>query len=275
MVYLEYDFTIKAPYPASDILIAQLGEIGFESFEETDDGVKAYIQKKDFKPDDFKKVEILQSKQKLILYTSKEIAEQNWNSEWEKNFSAIWIGENCHIRGPFHPAQGAKFEIVIEPKMSFGTGHHETTSLMISAMMKLEFGGTDVLDMGCGTGVLAIMTEYLGAKSVDAIDIDNWCYLNSLENIERNNCSNINVIEGDSSALGPKTYDIILANINRNILLNDISKYVDHLENNGVLLLSGIYKEDIEVIEAECNRHMLKLSETMEKNNWVCLKFIF
>ena len=158
--------------------------------------------------------------------------------------------------------------------MSFGTGHHETTHMMIQHILKNDFNNKSVLDMGCGTGVLAILAEMKGANSLDAIDYDNWCYLNSLENVERNNCKNITVIEGDASALKNKHYDIIIANINRNILLNDMATYVKCLNTNGVLFLSGFYNDDIPIIEEECNKHGLKHVETLEKNHWVALKFV-
>lgn len=146
--------------------------------------------------------------------------------------------------------------------------------MMIQYILNNDFKDKSVLDMGCGTGVLAILAEMKGAKPIDAIDYDNWCYLNSLENVERNNCEHITVLEGDASLLVDKHYDVIIANINRNILLNDLDKYVACLNKNGMLLLSGFYKDDIPVLEAECNKHMLKLVETLEKNHWVALKFL-
>ena len=158
--------------------------------------------------------------------------------------------------------------------MSFGTGHHETTHMMIQHILKNDFTNKSVLDMGCGTGILAILAEMKGAKPIDAIDYDNWCYLNSLENVERNDCKHITVLEGDAGLLKNRSYDIIIANINRNILLNDINVYVDCLKTNGSLFLSGFYKDDIPSIEAECNTYNLKLVEVIEENNWVALKFV-
>ena len=157
--------------------------------------------------------------------------------------------------------------------MSFGTGHHETTHMMIQHILKNDMAGKTVLDMGCGTAVLAILAEMKGAQKLDAIDIDNWCYLNSIENAERNNCNNITVLEGDVSLLEGRNYDVIIANINRNILLNDIHQYAKCLNKNGVLFLSGFYKDDISAIEDECVKHHLKLTETLERNHWVALKF--
>lgn len=158
--------------------------------------------------------------------------------------------------------------------MSFGTGHHETTHMMIQHILKNDFTKKTVLDMGCGTGVLAILAEIKGAKLLDAVDYDNWCYLNSLENVERNNCKNITVIEGDASVLNGKKYDIIIANINRNILLNDLGTYVSCLNKGGLLFLSGFYNDDIPVIQEECEKHMLKFDEKLERNHWVALKFL-
>ena len=158
--------------------------------------------------------------------------------------------------------------------MSFGTGHHETTHMMIQHILKNDFEGKSVLDMGCGTGVLAILAEKVGATKLDAIDIDNWCYLNSLENVERNDCKNISVYEGDVKLLEGKHYDMIIANINRNILLADIPMYVKCLNSNGELYLSGFYEEDIQMLEDLCNKHMLKLKETIKRGDWVSLKFI-
>ncbi|MHB1148549.1 MAG: 50S ribosomal protein L11 methyltransferase, partial [Lutibacter sp.] len=162
----------------------------------------------------------------------------------------------------------------IEPKMSFGTGHHETTHMMVQHLLDLDVAGKKVLDMGCGTGILAIFAEMKGAKPIDAIDIDNWCYQNSLENMERNNCKHIAVYEGDASLLKNKKYELIIANINRNILLNDMHIYASCLNDKGVILLSGFYKEDIAVIDAEISKYGLKLDKQIERNNWVALKYV-
>ena len=260
--------------PAVEILIAELGYEGFESFVETDEGVTAYIQKDEWHDNIMKDIQILNSGEFQISYTFEEIEQTNWNEEWEKNFNPIIVDDICAVRAPFHEKFNTKYEIVIEPKMSFGTGHHETTHMMIQHILKNDFTNKTVLDMGCGTGVLAILAEKKGAKSVDAIDIDNWCYINSLENVERNNCNHITVLEGDANLLNGKHYDVIIANINRNILLEDIKVYANCLDKNGILFLSGFYSSDISFIEAECNRFMLKLDEKTEKNNWVALKFL-
>lgn len=274
MIYIGYYFKVQPLEPAVEILIAELGYVGFDSFVETEEGVSAYILKEEWRENILDDIQILKSDEFEISYHFEDIEQVNWNEEWERNFSPIIVDDLCAIRAPFHEKFDTKYDIVIEPKMSFGTGHHETTHMMIQYVLKNEFEGKSVLDMGCGTGVLAILSEMRGATHLDAIDIDNWCYINSLENVERNNCSHINVFEGDANMLANRSYDVIIANINRNILLNDIKTYVASLNENGTLLLSGFYREDIPSIEAECNKHMLKLVETLEKNHWVALKFI-
>ena len=275
IIYIGYYFKVKPLQPAVEILIAELGYAGFESFVETEEGVTAYIQKEEWNTSILDNIQILNSDEFEITYTFEDIAQTNWNAEWEKNFNQIVVDDVCTVRAPFHEKPNTEYDIVIEPKMSFGTGHHETTHMMIQHILKNDFKNKSVLDMGCGTGVLAILAEKRGAKPIDAIDIDNWCYINSIENVERNNCSNITVYEGDASLLTGKKYDIIIANINRNILLKDMQTYASCLNKNGVLFLSGFYNNDIPIIEAECNKQMLKLDEKLERNNWVSLKFLY
>ncbi|MGJ8658383.1 50S ribosomal protein L11 methyltransferase [Cellulophaga fucicola] len=275
LIYIEYNFTVAPLQPASDILIAQLGEIGFDSFVENEEGVQAYILKDLWKEDSVKDVQILTNENFNISYDFKEIEQQNWNSEWEKNFEKIVVEDICTVRAPFHEKPNTEFDIVIEPKMSFGTGHHETTHMMLQHILEHDFKGKSVLDMGSGTGVLAILAAMKNAGSVDAIDIDNWCYLNAVENKERNNCNQINVFEGDVSLLKDQKYNIIIANINRNILLADIPSYAKCLTKDGILFLSGFYKEDIPVITEKCNEVGLKFEKNLEKNNWVAVKYVF
>ncbi|RCW92046.1 50S ribosomal protein L11 methyltransferase [Winogradskyella arenosi] len=273
-IYIGYTFKVSPLQPAVEILIAELGYAGFESFVENEEGVIAYIQKEEWEANIMDNIYILNSDEFEISYTFEEIAQTNWNEEWEKNFNPIVVDDLVSVRAPFHEKPDTKFDLVIEPKMSFGTGHHETTHMMIQHILKNDFKGKSVLDMGCGTGVLAILAEKVGAAKLDAIDIDNWCYLNSIENVERNQCENISVYEGDVKLLDGKHYDSIIANINRNILLADIAAYAKALNPNGTLFLSGFYEEDIPLIEAECNKNMLKLSETLQKGPWVSLKFV-
>ncbi|WP_088324453.1 50S ribosomal protein L11 methyltransferase [Polaribacter tangerinus] len=272
-IYIEYNFTVLPKEPATEILIAELGSVGFESFVETEKGITAYIQKKDWNNLILEDIYCLQSDEFSIDFNFNEVAQTNWNAEWEKNFTPIQVDSLVSIRAPFHENPNLKYDIVIEPKMSFGTGHHETTYMMVQHLLKVNLKEKKVLDMGCGTGILAIFAEMKGANPIDAIDIDNWCYENSIENVASNNCSNIHVFEGDSSLLKEKEYDVIIANINRNILLDDMSVYNNSLKENGVLLLSGFYKEDIEVIDKEVSKFGLKLENFLERNNWVALKY--
>jgi ribosomal protein L11 methyltransferase len=273
-LYLGYHFKVEPKELGTEILIAELGEKPFESFIETEDGFSAYIQKDVWTDDVLDDIYLLNSPEFTISYTIEEIEQVNWNEEWEKNFEPIDVDGKCHVRAPFHPITSAEFDIVIEPKMSFGTGHHETTHMMIQHLLDMEVAGMKTLDMGCGTAILAILAEMKGAQPIDAIDIDNWCYLNSIENAERNNCHKISVYEGDAELLKGKKYDLIIANINRNILLNDMQQYVDCLNENGVLLLSGFYNEDIPFIDASCTEKGLTFVKKLERNNWVSLKYV-
>ena len=272
--YLGYYFTIEPTQLGSEILIAELGEKAFESFVETETGIEAYVQKELWSEDILDDIYLLSSSEFKISYTVKEIEQVNWNEEWEKNFEAIDVDGKCHVRASFHPKTDAKFDIIIEPKMSFGTGHHETTHMMIQHLLETDVTNLKTLDMGCGTAILAILAEMKGAKPIDAIDIDNWCYLNSIENAERNNCKEITVYEGEASLLKGKNYDLIIANINRNIMLNDMKSYTDCLNDNGILLLSGFYTEDIPYIDASCLENGLTYVKKLERNNWVSLKYI-
>ncbi len=182
------------------------------------------------------------------------------------------IENTISVRAPFHEPTDLPYEIVIEPKMSFGTGHHETTYGMLQQLMQVDLEGKKVLDMGCGTGILAIFASMKGANAIDAIDIDEWCYENTLENVERNHAKSVSVYHGDASLLKNKSYDVIIANINRNILIQDMSNYANSLVENGLLLLSGFYKEDIPVMEKELDKYDLKIKNVIERNRWVAVK---
>lgn len=272
--YLSVHFTVEPKESGSEILVAELGEKPFESFIESDSGIIAYIKKEFWADDMLADLFILQSPEFKISYSIEEIEQVNWNEEWEKNFEPIDVGGRCHVRAPFHPKTEAEYDIVIEPKMSFGTGHHETTHMMIQHLLDLDLAGKKTLDMGCGTAILAILAEMKGARPIDAIDIDNWCYLNSIENAQRNNCRHISVYEGDASLLEGKKYDVIIANINRNILLADIRQYVRSLNDSGILLLSGFYEDDISAIDEACTGQGLKFVKKLDRNNWVSLKYV-
>lgn len=273
-IYIEYQFAVDPLVPGVEILIAELGEVGFESFVETDRGVNAYIQKTDMKDGFLEAIQILKSSEFRIEHTSSEIAPVNWNETWESNFKPIIVDGICTVRAPFHEQASTRLEVIIEPKMSFGTGHHESTHMMIQYLLKEDLSGKTILDMGCGTGVLAIIAEKMGASAVMAIDIDPWSYENSLENTAKNNSKIISVIQGDASSIKGKSFDLIMANINRNILLKDMHLYAEALNDKGTLLLSGFYKEDIPLIKASCDSFMLKLEQTIERGQWVALKFI-
>ncbi len=273
-IYIEYNFKCTPKEPTTEILIAQLGFVGFESFVENDLGVTAYIQQREWNPTILDEVYVLNSDEFSIEYESKEVAQTNWNAEWEKNFDPIQVDDLVSIRAPFHDNPNLQYDIVIEPKMSFGTGHHETTHMMVQHLLDMNLEGKKVLDMGCGTGILAIFAEMKGANLIDAIDIDRWCYENSIENVERNNCQGISVYEGDSSLLKSDQYDVVIANINRNILLSDMSIYCDSLHKKGTLLLSGFYEDDIPTIDNEVSKYGLTLEKKIKRNNWVALKYI-
>jgi ribosomal protein L11 methyltransferase len=275
LIYIEYRFIVEPLQPATDILIAELGEAGFESFVEEENGVLAYIQKQDWHEEILSHVSVMDNSNFTLQYTVKEIAQENWNATWESNFSPILVDDRCRVRAPFHSSIPVEYDIVIEPKMSFGTGHHETTHMMLQHLLSLKLEGASVLDMGSGTGVLAILSAMMGAGLVHAIDIDHWCFLNAEENIQRNNVGHIVVMEGDASLLGDRAYDVIIANINRNILLADIPIYAQNLKDNGILLLSGFYMEDLALINEKCLECCLKFEKKLVKNNWVASKYVF
>ena len=271
--YIAYYFEVEPQIPGVEILIAELGYVGFESFVETPKGVTAYIQKNEFLSTMLEDIQILKNDSFSIRYKFEDIEQVNWNAKWEENFHPILVDNRCAVRAPFHSKSSAQYDIIIEPKMSFGTGHHETTHMMIQFILDSDIQNKTVLDMGCGTGVLAILAEMKGASSIEAIDIDEWCYLNSIENVERNSCKKIKVFKGDAKILKSKKFDIIIANINRNILIQDIPIYSTCLNPNGLLFLSGFYKNDIPMIQEVCEDYNLSLETQNSRNDWVALKF--
>lgn len=279
MNYYELKFTFESPVEVtilSDILASELGEIGFESFTECEDGLLAYIS------DQLYNVKAVQDKLNefplenvTIRYTEKLIESKDWNEEWEKNyFKPIRIGNDCIIRASFHETEpGYTYNIVIDPKMAFGTGNHETTYLMINEMLELDLEGKDLLDMGCGTAVLAILAKMKKAHKVVGIDIDEWAYNNALENIRLNNTADIEIVLGGAEQILPYApFDIVFANINRNILLNDIKHYSQCMKPRALLFMSGFYTQDIPAIENECKANGLNFISYKEKNNWVAVK---
>jgi ribosomal protein L11 methyltransferase len=254
---------------ASEIVIALLAELGFESFEETENAVKAYIPEKQF--DEAALMELVDDFPELITSVEiRRIEQENWNRAWENNFPMTVIAGRVAVFAPFHTdIPESEHRICIMPQMSFGTGHHETTSLMIEMMLDLDMAKKSVLDMGCGTGILAIFAAMKKARQVTAIDIDEWAYRNAAENCERNRIGNIEILQGDKNLLTRRSFDLILANINRNILLEDIAAYAKSLPTGGLLLVSGFYASDLPDITAEAQRNGLKLVKHLEKKNWV------
>ena len=277
MNYFEIRFFIE-PFEEyiSDVLAQELGELGFDSFATTEQTLDAYIPENSF--DEVKLKALLDEFpfEASIEYQFSKIESKNWNEEWEKHyFEPIVIGNECVIHSSFHQnVPKAKYDIVIDPKMAFGTGHHETTSLVIGEILKMDLVGKTILDMGCGTALLAILASMRGAEKILAIDIDIWCTENSLENININKIDNIEVKLGGADLLSGLKFDIILANINRNILLADMESYALCLDTGGELYMSGFYREDIPIIEAEATKNGLRLMEYHEKNNWVVVRTV-
>ena len=271
MGYIEVCYKLEPLLPAREILYAELGDRGFEAFEDTHDGVRAYIKKEQFSKSLLKDLSINRIQGQKIEFDIITIANQNWNAVWESNFNPIVINSNCIIRAPFHPAPSLEYDIIISPQMSFGTGHHETTFLMSKELFSLDLKSVDLLDMGSGTGVLGILAEKLGAKYVKAIDIEEGAFLNTIDNCKLNNTKNIIVEKGDSKLLADSLFDVILANINKNILLQDISVYSNCLKLGGKLLLSGFFTTDIDELRKAASNNGLKFVKTNEKNNWAMI----
>ncbi len=259
-----------------DVLHVQLAETGFDSFVETESGTEAFIPVNHFNENELEFV--LSTFQEDFTFSVKKelIKSQNWNTEWEKNyFKPLVINDECVIRAPFHTDYPkAKFEIIIEPNMAFGTGNHETTSMMVETILETEMTNKNVLDMGCGTGILGILASMKGAKKVTAIDIDEWSVNGSNENAELNNIKNMTVLQGDASLLGKETFDTILANIHKNVLLNDMNAYFNVLKPGGLLVMSGFYTDDIQEIKTKAESMGLKDAGYKTKNNWVAYRFV-
>ena len=273
MNYIEYQFTISPVEPWREILMALLTECGFESFTDSDEGLNAYVKKNEEDLNCVKeRINVLHDAE--IKFKRTEIEQQNWNAIWESGFKPIIVNDQCYIRAEFHEAKPEiPYEIIIQPKMSFGTGHHATTHLMVEYILELDWNGKDVLDMGCGTSILAILTKMKGADDVEAIDIDDWAVENSIENAERNSVE-INVKLGDAEILGDKKFDVIIANIQRNILMEDIPKYAKVLNfTNGELILSGLMEEDFEDIKSKCEENGLEFVSKKQRNEWIALRF--
>ncbi|MBA4853701.1 50S ribosomal protein L11 methyltransferase [Emticicia sp. BO119] len=257
-----------------EILMAELGELGFESFVETEDGLEAYVQEEIF--DDMAVKQMLEdyAGRTAISYQFRKVVRQNWNEEWEKNFQPIQIGAQIYVRADFHePKPDFPYEIIITPKMSFGTGHHETTSMVMEHQLNTDHANKKLLDVGTGTGILAVLASKLGASHISAFDIDEWSVENTLENIQLNDATNISVRQGTIEDEPKGIYDIVLANINRNILMSQIPAYVTFLKQGGELIVSGFYEKDIADIQTVAESVGLKKVAQLSKNNWAAVVF--
>ena len=273
-IYIEIDFHVSPPDDRRDILLALLSEQQFESFLETKTGLRAYINQADWNRIDVQQALSLMPSAFVVSHQINEIPTENWNAHWESSFLPIVVGDYT-VRASFHPPKTTAYELIIEPKMSFGTGHHQTTQLMMKYALEIDMAGKDVLDMGCGTGILGILAADLGAKLVLSIDIESWCVENTQENAERNRCNHIvKAIRGDVDMVA-ETYDLIFANINRNTLIRHIPHYAKRLQSQGVLLLSGFYQTDLLAITQECKANGLTFQSNTQFDNWVCAKYVY
>lgn len=275
MNYYACSFSNPESETLKDMLMELLGAAGFDSFMDTDEGFEAYCQEKSL--DETELDEILQMEQfsNVKLLKKELIPDQDWNATWEASYEPVIINELCRIKAPFHQVEGSyKYDLIIEPKMSFGTAHHETTSQIIELMLQSDFKGLNVLDMGSGTGVLAILAKKLGSSMTVAIDNDEWAYRNALDNVKLNDETEIVVELGDANSLNNRQFDIILANINRNILLRDMKEYVKCLVDGGKIFFSGFYEEDLKLIAKEAECLGLKYVNHVTKNNWTAAVFI-
>ncbi|MGQ0828696.1 MAG: 50S ribosomal protein L11 methyltransferase [Bacteroidota bacterium] len=272
--YIELTFTVDPKEQGCDILIAQLSELGFDSFVETEKGFSAYIPENNYDSTQLNLALSFCADFFKFNYQIKIIPQQNWNKEWETNFQPIEVDGKCYIRAPFHEAKKKYvYDVIIEPKMSFGTGHHDTTQLMIRQLMKLNVKNKEVLDMGCGTGVLAIVASLMGADPITAIDIDDWSYENTVENLEKNNINNVLVHKGNAQILEGRCFHTILANINKNVLLADMSTYTKSLAKQGNILFSGFFETDIPELMVKAFELGLKFEEKAVSNQWALLWF--
>lgn len=257
-----------------DIFVAQLADLNYESFMDADDGLLAYIKAPDEHLIKLDVDKLFIPEGVRISFTSKTIENQNWNEVWESNFEPITVDNRCMVRASFHnPLPNIEYDIVIDPKMSFGTGHHQTTHLIIEELLNGDFTHKSVLDMGCGTGVLAILAELRGAKDILAIDNDEWAYNNVIENIKTNGCKHISAKLGDASLLKALSFDVVLANINLNILKADMLMYANSLNKSGILFTSGILVTDAENLIEYAKNFNLKHIKTKTRDNWAMVEF--
>ncbi len=259
-----------------DLLVYYLTDMGFEAFEEKENTLEAYVLISDYKEADVKTL-LAEHFPSAQLQAAKTLDNINWNEEWEKNFDPITVNKQLRVRAIFHePDPEVEMELVIQPKMSFGTGHHSTTRLMMEEILGLSLEGLSVVDAGCGTGILAILTEKRGAKEVLAYDIEDWAFENSIENTNLNSCNKVKVLQGTigTLSLADKSADVLLANINRNILLDEMKEYARVLKPQGILLLSGFYDEDIDMLTQEANRFGIEVLTSKKKDKWSLMRCV-
>lgn len=276
MDYLEFTLNLL-PETDPEVVMALLSEAGFESFDDNDGPLRGYIPETLFDPAGVLPVLDEMVEKGWILYRYETVQSQNWNALWESNYNPVIIDGQCRVRAPFHlPDNDFRYDLLIEPRMSFGTAHHETTELMISMLLVEEetIKGQRVLDMGCGTGVLAILADKMGAGECVAIDNDDWAFENALDNKEKNKAASVTILRGDAGNIPEPAYDLIMANINRNVLLRDLSVYNNHLLTPGNLLISGFYEEDLPSLLQVATTMGFRLQKTKVKNRWMCAKFV-
>lgn len=272
MIYEVFEFFTRDEIER-DWLVSILGDYDFDGYEETSESLKAYVPEGKVTGEKVRKI-LADNEFQHIEFTTQPLEDKNWNEEWEKNFEPVVVAGKVAIRAPFHSPFQTEHEIIIEPKMSFGTGHHATTASVIHLMLKEDFNGKTVLDFGSGTGVLAILAEKLKAVKVTAIDNEEWAYHNCIENMERNNCVKITAVKGDDTFVFSQQFDIILANINRNVILKNLGNWSRLLSADGVLIVSGILTNDENDIIAEAAKQKLKVKDKVRENGWVAISLI-
>ena len=273
--YISINFIVKPVYPGAEILLAELSQLEFEMFEETDLGLVAYIEEHLFLEKKIFDLSIFNSKEFKISFTKKKIKNQNWNKRWESNFDAVEINPSCTVRAPFHEKSNKQFDIIIMPEMSFGTGHHETTQLMMKYILELNISEFMVCDIGCGTGILSILAEMKGAKKIDAVDISKNCCNNTLSNIKLNNCDKIFVHNSNSKILHGKLYDLILSNMTYDKLSKNFKNFSSLIKEGGELIISGFFENDLGSINDELIRYNFTFISSLSKNKWVAARFAY
>ncbi|MGA9649296.1 50S ribosomal protein L11 methyltransferase [Pedobacter sp.] len=276
MQYIKAIFKFKSIEEyQQDLLISDLADTGFDTFEDSENGFTAFVIKENFNEQDLIGLLANYAEDFTAEYILEDVADENWNAEWEKNFNPLIIDDVCYVRATFHePQPSYPYEIVIDPKMAFGTGHHQTTTMVMQYILAADVKDKDILDMGCGTGILAILAAKLGAKTLMAIDYDDICYESTLENAALNNVENLEALCGSKEVIPNEEYDIILANINRNILLDQIGRYAEVLKAEGKIFFSGFYLDpDLSMITAECAKYGIKYVDHKQNGDWVAAQF--